>query len=27
VCGGDAAHHPGRGATFRGGVRGLIALK
>jgi hypothetical protein len=24
VCGGDAAHHPGRGATFRGGVRGLI---
>ena len=24
---GDAAHHPGRGATFRGGVRGLIALK
>ena len=20
VCGGDAAHHPGRGATFCGGV-------
>jgi hypothetical protein len=22
--GGDAAHHPGRGATFRGGVKYIL---
>jgi hypothetical protein len=27
VHGGDAAHHRERRAAFRGGVRGLIAIK